>query len=90
MAIVEKKIWPDNFEKVSSGEKTYEPRLADFKIKEGDTLVLKEWDPKKGKYTGRKIKKKVGKILKLSPSEMRKYWTQDQIEEHGLLVIEFE
>lgn len=90
MATVEKKIWPANFEKVLSGEKTYEPRLLDFKIKEGDTLFLREWDPKKGKYTGRNLKKKVTQVLKLSPSEIRKYWSQDEIEENGLQIISFE
>lgn len=90
MAIVEKKIWPENFEEVSSGKKKYEPRLLDFKINEGDELLLKEWNPKEGKYTGRKIKKKVIKVLKLLPSEIRKYWTQDEIEEKGIQVIEFE
>ena len=32
------------FELVKSGKKKFELRLADFDIKEGDTLVLKEWD----------------------------------------------
>ncbi len=90
MATIKKKIWPKNFAKVLSGEKTYEPRLADFKVKTGDTLVLREWSPKMGKYTGREIKKKVGGVLKLSPSEIRKYWTQDEIEDYGLQIIQFE
>ncbi len=90
MAVIKKKIWPGNFDKVLSGEKTYEPRLADFKVKKGDTLLLREWNPKIGKYTGREIKKKVGNVLKLSPSELRKYWTHDEIESHGLQVIQFE
>jgi hypothetical protein len=90
MAKIEKKIWPKNFEDVLSGKKTYEPRLCNFKIGPGDTYVLREWDPKRGKYTGRKITKKVAAVLQLSPTELRKYWTPDQIEEHGLQVIQFE
>lgn len=58
MAIIEKKIWPRYFELVESGKKRCEVRLADFRIKEGDTLILREWDPKKKEYTGRKIKRK--------------------------------
>ena len=90
MAIIEKKIWPGNFGKVASGEKTYEPRLGDFVIKEGDTLLLREWDPKKEKYTGREVRKKVKSVLKLSPSELRKYWSLDDIEKHGLQIISIE
>ena len=90
MAKIQKKIWPANFEAVLSGSRKYEPRLGDFKIKPGDLLVLKEWDPKKGEYTGRKIEKKVTEVLKLSPKEIRKYWTQDEMEAHGLQVISFE
>jgi ASC-1-like (ASCH) protein len=33
--IIEKKIWPDFFEKVKSGSKTFEYRLADCKLKKG-------------------------------------------------------
>lgn len=44
--IIRKKIWPEFFEAVKSGKKRFEVRLADFKIKEGDKLVLEEWDQK--------------------------------------------
>ncbi len=62
--MIEKKIWPEYFELVKSGKKRFELRLADFKIKKGATLALKEWNPKKKKYTGRKIKQKVNYVLK--------------------------
>ena len=42
MAIVYKKVWPEFFEKIISGKKKFELRLADFEINEGDTLVLDE------------------------------------------------
>jgi len=64
MAIIKKKIWPEYFELVKSGKKTFELRLADFKIQEGDILILEEWDPRNKKYTGRKLKRKVKYILK--------------------------
>ncbi|HPO75467.1 MAG TPA: DUF3850 domain-containing protein [Candidatus Pacearchaeota archaeon] len=54
MAIIKKKILPKYFDLVKSGKKKFELRLADFKIKEGDVLILEEWDPKKKEYTGRK------------------------------------
>jgi ASC-1-like (ASCH) protein len=45
MAIIKKKIWPEYFELVDSDKKRFELRLADFDIKEGDTLILEEWNP---------------------------------------------
>ncbi|MCD6279632.1 DUF3850 domain-containing protein [Candidatus Micrarchaeota archaeon] len=47
MTVIEKKIWPKYFELIQQGKKTFEIRLADFEIKEGDVLLLKEWDPEK-------------------------------------------
>ena len=90
MARIEKKIWPANFEDVLAGRKTYEPRLADFEINVGDTIVLKEWNPKTGEYTGRVVEKRVSNVLKLSPKELYKYWTHEEIEDHGIQVISFE
>ena len=41
MAIIKKKVWPDYFKLIKSSKKKFELRLADFKIKEGDTLIFK-------------------------------------------------
>jgi len=38
MAIIKKKVWPEYFKLVKAGKKRFEARLADFDIKEGDTL----------------------------------------------------
>ncbi len=64
MKTIKKKAWPEYFEKVLSGEKTYDLRLADWKIEQGDTLVLQEWDPAVQLYIGREITKKVGYVGK--------------------------
>ena len=56
---IRKKTWPKFFEKIMSGEKTFEFRLADTDYKVGDVLVLREWDPEKNEYTGREIKKTI-------------------------------
>jgi ASC-1-like (ASCH) protein len=48
MAIIRKKIWPEYFKLVTSGKKRFELRVADFDIKEGDTLILKELLEKNG------------------------------------------
>ena len=85
MAIVKKKIWPQNFDMVASGKKKFELRLADFDIKEGDTLVLEEWDPKTKKYTGRSLEKKVDYVHKFN---LNSYGQEKEIAEKGLLVIQ--
>lgn len=86
MVVIEKKIWPRYFELVKSGKKKFELRLADFKIKEGDILILKEWDPKKKEYTGREIKKRVKFVLKFKLDD---FGQKKGIEKKGLYVIQF-
>lgn len=85
MAIIKKKILPEYFELVKSGKKKFELRLADFKIKEGDILVLEEWDPKKKEYTGKKLKRKVKYILKFHLDD---FGQKKEIEKKGLYVIQ--
>jgi ribosomal protein S17 len=83
---IEKKIWPEYFQKVIDGIKTYELRLADFECKPGDFLVLKEWDPKTKEYTGRVLEKKVtyvGKTKNLT------FWPKEDIEKYGFQIIAF-
>jgi len=85
MMIIRKKIWPEYFKLVKSGKKKFELRLADFEIKEGDILVLEEWDPKKKKYTGRRIRKKVKYVLKF---HLNDFYQRKEIEKKGLYVIQ--
>ena len=86
MAIIKKKIWPEYFELISSKKKNFELRLADFEAKEGDILILEEWDPEKKEYTGRKIEKEIKYILKFKLDDFNQ---RKEIEEKGLYVIEF-
>ncbi|MFA6295989.1 MAG: DUF3850 domain-containing protein [Patescibacteria group bacterium] len=81
-----KKAWPDLFKQVKAGNKNFDLRLADFKIKKGDTLILKEYNPKTKKYTGKEISKKVKFILKTKDI---KFWTQKEIKKHGFQIISF-
>ncbi len=87
MKTVEKKIWPEYFQEVLDGKKTYEIRLNDFDIAEGDTLLLKEWDPSTKNYTGREISKAVGHVGKWKIDELTKFWPKEDIGEKGLQVI---
>jgi len=87
MSIMKKKVWPEYFELVNSGKKKFELRLNDFEVKEGDTLVLEEWDPKTKNYTGRKIERKVSFVLKFKLDD---FGQKKGIEEKGLMVIQME
>ncbi len=87
MAEIKKKIWPEYFEIVASGKKRFELRLADFDIKEGDVLILEEWDPETKEYTGRKIEKMVDYVLRFKLDD---FGQKENIEEKGLQIIQFE
>jgi len=101
MKTIKKKCWPEYFEAILAGKKNYELRLNDFTIKEGDTLVLEEWDPKTKSYTGRSVQKKVtyvGKFknlpfgqnlsARLARSKIdQSFWSEDEIKEKGLQIL---
>lgn len=87
MAIIKKKTWPKIFEDVLSGKKKFDLRLADFDVKEGDTLILEEWNPETKEYTGRKLEKKVGYILKF---DLDKFGQKKEVLEKGLHAIQLE
>jgi ASC-1-like (ASCH) protein len=81
---IEKKIWPEYFEEVVSGKKTFELRLADWECNEGDILVLNEWNPETKEYTGRTVEKKVGYVLKTNECKL---WTKEEVDKFGFQVI---
>jgi hypothetical protein len=83
---IEKKCWPEFFQQIVDGNKTFELRLADFKCNQGDILVLKEWNPKTEKYTGRVLEKEVTCVLKTKDV---KFWPKEDIEKYGLQIILF-
>ncbi len=83
---IEKKTWPDFFQKILDDEKTFELRLADWECKPGDILVLREWDPEKKDYTGRQVEKKVTYVLK---TKNVKLFPKEDVEKYGFQVIAF-
>ncbi|MBI2405835.1 DUF3850 domain-containing protein [Candidatus Microgenomates bacterium] len=85
--IIKKKIWPEFFKEVVRGRKKFDVRLADFKCKTGDILILEEWNPKTNKYTGRKLKKKVTVVLRTNDL---KFWPRKNIERYGFQIIGIE
>jgi ribosomal protein S17 len=76
---IKKKVVPKYFEKILSGDKTYELRLADFKCGPGDILVLEEWDPKTKKDTGRVIEKTVTYVSK---TKGQKFYSKKDVEKY--------
>jgi len=86
MAVIEKKIWPDFFEKILRGEKNAEIRLADFDLKSGDILILNEWDPIRQRFTGRTLNKVVKNLTKVN---LTAFWDTEKIKKNGVYLIEF-
>ncbi len=81
---IEKKIWPKYFDKVVSGDKTFEIRLADFECKPVDVLILREWDPETKKYTGRVIEKEITYVAKTKDIA---FWPKDDVDKYGYQII---
>lgn len=79
----ELKTWPGYFQKIVDGRKNFEARVNDRVFMEGDTVVLREWDPDSKQYTGRTLTKRVGyvahKVDRLPPPEV--------VREHGISVF---
>lgn len=65
MKIIELKTWPEYFDAVASGAKTFEIRYNDRDYQVGDTLVLHRYDPAKKEYTGESITRNVTYVLPL-------------------------
>jgi hypothetical protein len=85
MRVIEKKIWPEMFE--VDKELPVDFRLADFKLKDGDKIRYREWDPQTKQYTGREYTKSVKRVTKHeSPT---RYWRPKDLEKHGFFIIEF-
>lgn len=84
MARIEKKMWIESYELVSTGQKTYDLRLADWNINTGDIIVFQEWNPETKKYTGRSMEKRVGYVGKTKGWEV---WFREDIEKYGFQVI---
>lgn len=59
------KIWPRFFDQVDNGVKPFEVRRNDRDYKGGDVLILQEWDPGTGEYTGRSFRGEVLKVWNL-------------------------
>ena len=83
---IEKKVWPEYFQLILDGKKTYELRLADWECDVGDTLILREWNPETKEYTGRTIEKEVTYVGK---TKNMNFWPKEDVEKYGYQIISF-
>jgi hypothetical protein len=58
------KSWPEFFEPVFEGRKPFELRRNDRDFQTGDHIVLREYEPREDRYTGREITKRVTYVLR--------------------------
>ncbi|MFN3652593.1 MAG: ASCH/PUA domain-containing protein [Armatimonadota bacterium] len=65
----ELKIWPEYFEAIRTGKKTFEVRKDDRGFQVGDLLLLREWDPETKTYSGRALFRDVSYVLRLEPGD---------------------
>lgn len=82
--IIKKKVQKQYFEAITDGRKRFEVRLADFKCKPGDTLVLQEQGEDK-RLTGREIACEI--LYNFNIKEIEKFYKKEDIEKHGLVIL---
>jgi ASC-1-like (ASCH) protein len=87
MAIIKKKTWKEHFELVASGKKKFDLRLDDFDVKEGDVIILEEYDPKTKQYTGRTLEKRLNYVFKF---KLNDFGQEKQIKEKGLQILQLD
>jgi len=83
-SVIEKKVLPIYFDKIASGEKTYELRLADWKCSPGDILILNEIDSETKQPTGRSLRRKVGFVGKTKDTD---FFTKEEVDQYGYQII---
>lgn len=57
------KTWPEYFAAVAERGKSFEVRKFDRPFKVGETLLLQEWNPVSGEYTGDELERTITYIL---------------------------
>ncbi len=68
------KVWPEYFEPLYWGEKTFEIRLNDRNYHPWDLLILDEWEPATQIFTGRTVTMEVTYLLEGPILGLREGW----------------
>lgn len=63
------KVWPQWFWAIGDGSKRFEIRKDDRQFEVSDTIVLEEFKPGTGEYTGRKLEKVITYISRGDDAE---------------------
>lgn len=82
-----KKVLKKYFDKILSGEKTYEVRLADWHCAEGDILELVEIDDETRQPTGRTLQRKVGAVIRTKELENLDWWSKEDMQKYGFQIL---
>ncbi|HEY4160832.1 MAG TPA: DUF3850 domain-containing protein [Candidatus Saccharimonadales bacterium] len=83
--VIAKKVYSRYFDKIVSGEKTYELRLADWDCAPGDVLELVDVADDTHELTGRVIRRKVGTVVRTKDTV--DFWTPEEVKKYGYQVI---
>jgi len=67
------KSWPEFFNDIADGTKTFDLRKNDRDYQVGDTIVFEEFKPRLGTYTGELVTCRIGHMLKEFPGLMPGY-----------------
>lgn len=65
MRVHELKTWPEQFERICDGSKTFEVRQNDRNFVIDDILLLREWDFENG-YSGRQLTVRIGYVMQVN------------------------
>lgn len=58
------KCWPELFDNLYAGRKTFEIRKDDRGFQVGDTLLIREWGPVTLTYSGREVRRTISHMLR--------------------------
>lgn len=70
----ELQIWPTCFAAVSAGQKPFDVRENDRDFQVGDALLLREFNPTTGLYTGHALTRWVSYVLQGGVFGVRDHW----------------
>lgn len=87
MTEIRKKCWPEWFDKFVSGERTFELRLADFDLKDGDVMVMEEYNPETKQYTGRVARFKCQRVEHSAQNPLQ-FYNVDDVKKNGFWIIQ--
>jgi hypothetical protein len=79
----ELKTWPGYFAAILDGRKKFEARVNDRVFREGDTLLLVEYNPLTKERTGRSLRRKVGYTVHV----VDRMPDPEAVREHGITVM---